>query len=159
MFGCDVAFETRGNRLVIARDTWETAVRALEPPLFEVVRDRAEHALHRLPSAVSFAEIVEATLRSAQGDELELAHAAKRLGTTPRTLQRRLADEGTSFALVRDRARHAAALRLLCQPDVSLGEVSFLLGFSQPSAFNRAFRRWQGTTPRRFRSGVDADAA
>lgn len=112
-----------------------------------------------LPRAASFAEIVEATLRRAIGDELDLAQTATRLGTTTRTLQRRLADEGTSFALVRDRARHAAALRLLCQPDVSLGEVSFLLGFSQPSAFNRAFRRWQGTTPLRFRSGVAADAA
>jgi AraC-like DNA-binding protein len=159
VFGCDVAFRTRGNRLVIARDTWETGVCALEPPLFEVVRDRAEHAMRRLPRAASFAETVEATLRSAIGDELELAQAATRLGTTPRTLQRRLADEGTSFALVRDRARHAAALRLLAQPDVSLGEVSFLLGFSQPSAFNRAFRRWQGTTPLRFRSSVAADAA
>jgi AraC-like DNA-binding protein len=159
VFGCDFAFRTRGNRLVIARDTWETAVCTLEPPLFEVVRDRAEHAMRRLPRAASFAEIVEATLRRAIGDELDLAQTATRLGTTTRTLQRRLADEGTSFALVRDRARHAAALRLLCQPDVSLGEVSFLLGFSQPSAFNRAFRRWQGTTPLRFRSGVAADAA
>lgn len=159
VFGCDIVFGAPQNRLVVARDTWETCVRGLEPPLFDVVRARAEHELKKLPSAVSFVDAVLGVLTRAIGrDELDLPRTATRFGITPRTLQRRLADERTSFAEVQDRARHAAALRFLAQSDVSLGEVSFLLGFSQPSAFNRAFRRWRGTTPARFRrTGVRLD--
>lgn len=155
VFACDVVFGARFNRIVVARDTWETGVQALDPALFELVRERADQELMKHPSTTSFVDAVEATLAHAVGnDALGLTSTANRLAVTPRTLQRRLREEGTTFAVLQDRARHVAALRLLRENDVSLGEVSFLLGFSQPSAFNRAFRRWRGTTPQRFRSAL-----
>jgi AraC-like DNA-binding protein len=76
-----------------------------------------------------------------------LEAAAKRLGTSSRTLRRRLKDEGTSFHEVLDRARLELAKRYLKDPRMPLGEIGFLLGFSEPSAFHRAFKRWTGTTP------------
>jgi AraC-like DNA-binding protein len=71
---------------------------------------------------------------------------AKRLGLTARSLQRRLQDEGTSFQALRDETRRSLADRYLGQ-GLSVAEISFLLGFSEPSAFFRAFKRWTGLTP------------
>jgi AraC-like DNA-binding protein len=155
VFGCDVAFGAARNRLLISHEAWNTCVRGLDAPLFDLVRDRAEQELARLPEAASFAETVASLIERAIGrEDVDLDRMATSLGTTPRTLQRRLADEGTSFVEVLDRARHAAALRFLAEADVSLGEISFLLGFSQTSAFNRAFKRWCNTTPLDYRRSL-----
>lgn len=101
----------------------------------------------------SFPERVAALVRRL----LPVGHAtaatvAEQLQLHPRTLQRRLADEGTTFAELLDRERRRQAARLLAQPDLQLGQVAALLGYSEQSAFNRAFRRWYDATPRRYRA-------
>src|SRR5690606_5280525 len=81
----------------------------------------------------------------------ELAELAERLGCSARTLQRRLAEHGTSLRKLIDEVRHQLALRHLAA-ELSIAEVSFLLGFSEPSAFHRAFRRWTDRTPAQWRT-------
>ena len=71
---------------------------------------------------------------------------AKRLGLTSRSLQRRLKDDGTSFQTLREDVRRELARRYL-DDGLAIAEISFLLGFSEPSAFFRAFKRWTGETP------------
>ena len=68
-----------------------------------------------------------------------------------RTLQRRLSEQGYSFQNLVDESRRQLAEQLLQQTDYSLAEVSFMTGFSEQSAFTRAFKRWAGQTPRSFR--------
>ena len=68
-----------------------------------------------------------------------------------RTLQRRLADQGYSYQTLVDESRRQLAKRLLQQTDFSLVEVAFMTGFSEQSAFARAFKRWAGQTPRSYR--------
>jgi AraC-like DNA-binding protein len=80
-----------------------------------------------------------------------LEGAATRLGLSARTLRRRLQEEGTTFQDVLDETRCRIAKRHLQERRLALGEVAFLLGFSEPSAFHRAFKRWTGTTPLAFR--------
>lgn len=80
-----------------------------------------------------------------------LSFIASELGLGARTLQRRLSDEGLSFQTVVDRARQDLAQRLLKETDYSLAEIAFLTGFSEQSAFSRAFKRWAGQTPRSYR--------
>ena len=65
---------------------------------------------------------------------------------TPRSLQRRLKEENTSFNAVREQVRRELTQRYLAD-NLSISEISFLLGFSEPSAFFRAFKRWTGMTP------------
>ena len=77
---------------------------------------------------------------------------ARRLSTTARTLQRRLARSGTSFEELRDDARRQAAELYLSTTTLTIAEVTYLLGYSEPTAFHRAFRRWHGTTPQAFRA-------
>jgi AraC-like DNA-binding protein len=98
---------------------------------------------------------LDARLRQAICDELRLGQlsletVAKRLGTPPRTLQRRLRQEGTSFAEMADRLRRDLAERYLRDRRLSVAETAFLVGFSDVSAFHRAFVRWTGKTPRTF---------
>ncbi|MGW8369164.1 MAG: helix-turn-helix transcriptional regulator, partial [Gammaproteobacteria bacterium] len=67
-------------------------------------------------------------------------------------LQRRLRSEGTSFSELRDQTRQDLALAYMRQGRLSVGEIAFLVGFSDQSNFNRAFRRWTGLSPREWRT-------
>ena len=71
----------------------------------------------------------------------------------PRTLQRRLRGENTSHRQILDRVRRERALRLLPRGELSVAQIAEQLGFSEPSAFNRAFRRWTGRAPSDWRLG------
>lgn len=84
-----------------------------------------------------------------------MTEAARRLGLSERTLRRRLGALGTTWEQLVDATREAAARELVRGSSYSLAEISYLLGFSEPSAFHRAFRRWTGQTPASFR---DAEA-
>jgi len=157
IFGCKVRFSAPTNRLLVSREAWDAPVRGLEPPLAAVVRELATDRLQQLPRPETFAGEAMVTIETALAKgECDVRRVSRRLGVTTRTLQRSLAGEGTSFAGLVDRVRRAAALNYLAQPDVSLGEISFVLGFSQPSAFNRAFKRWTRTTPQAYRASLRA---
>jgi AraC-like DNA-binding protein len=69
----------------------------------------------------------------------------------PRTLQRRLAAEGTSFQQELDHLRKTMATATLLDARSPVNEVAFLLGYSEPSTFYRSFKRWTGKTPEEFR--------
>lgn len=81
---------------------------------------------------------------------------ARLLDLHPRTLQRRLADEGTTFAAVLDDVRRSTARRYLATTDLPLSQVAGLLGFSEQAVLSRACRRWWGVTPREVRRGHPA---
>lgn len=83
--------------------------------------------------------------------ELTLAAVARGLKLSSRTLQRRLADEGTSLSGLVEAVRRERAFAYLAA-NLPIGEVSYLLGFSEPRAFHRAFRRWTGETPQTWRA-------
>ncbi len=73
------------------------------------------------------------------------------MGLSRRTLQRRLAEQGITYKRLVDETREALARRYLENPQRSLTEITFLLGFSEQSAFTRAFRRWHGESPSDYR--------
>ncbi|MDT8904212.1 AraC family transcriptional regulator [Pseudomonas sp. CCNWLW56] len=77
---------------------------------------------------------------------------AQALHLSQRTLQRRLQEEGTSFQHLLDDTRRELAEQYLTQPDMTLLEIAYLLGFADPSNFFRAFRRWFDTTPGEYRA-------
>jgi AraC-like DNA-binding protein len=81
----------------------------------------------------------------------DLAHVAGRLRMSPRTLQRRLREEGTSLQAELESLRRQEAL-LLLERGVAIAEVAWMLGYSEPSAFHHAFKKWTGTSPEAWRS-------
>ena len=78
------------------------------------------------------------------------------VAVSPRSLQRRLSEAGTSFARTVDAVREERAKTFLRSGDVSLAEASWLLGFSEQSAFTRAFKRWTGVSPTEWRRAGSA---
>jgi AraC-like DNA-binding protein len=80
-----------------------------------------------------------------------LEAAARELGTSERTLHRRLRDEGTSFREIKDALRREIALARLAKTDRSVAQIAAELGYSEPSAFFRAFQGWTGEAPTRYR--------
>jgi AraC-like DNA-binding protein len=97
---------------------------------------------------------VRALLAAALPRAVGLEEAAGELHLSPRTLHRRLQDEGASFRAIKDALRHEAALARLARPDGSVARVAAELGYSEPSAFFRAFQGWTGEAPSAWRRRV-----
>ena len=92
---------------------------------------------------------IEALLGTGTCGHRQVANA---LYMHPRTLQRRLKEEGTTFETIKDDARRDLAQRYLSQPDLPLTQVTALLDYSEQSALGRSCRRWFDTTPKGFRT-------
>jgi AraC-like DNA-binding protein len=73
-------------------------------------------------------------------------------------MQRRLAEEGTAFEVIKEEARRDLAQRYLSHPDLSMSQITLLLGYSDQSTFGRSCRRWFGRSPREMRARIGADS-
>jgi AraC-like DNA-binding protein len=121
--------------------------------MWRVFEPELRRRLADLDRVESTTERVRATLLELlPAGRADAAAVARRLALSGRTLQRRLAEEGTTFQVVLDRTRLALARHYLRRPDVTVAEVAFLLGYDEPSSFYRAFHRWSGTTPHQARA-------
>ena len=85
-----------------------------------------------------------------------MANVAKGLGLSVRSFHRRLAEHGASFQTLTEETRRELALGMLQDERYSLSEIAFLTGFSEQSAFTRAFKRWMGQTPASYRKDTSA---
>jgi AraC-like DNA-binding protein len=122
------------------------------PTLADLLERLAAHLVADLPPVATVAGALrELCLRDGFEHELTLEDAAHRLHLSPRTLQRRLREEGTSHQEVIDDTRRQLASRMLVQTGLGIAEVAFALGFSEPSGLHRAFKRWTGMTPAEYR--------
>jgi AraC-like DNA-binding protein len=149
-FDAPVVFGAEATQLVLPRAALAAPLHSSDPALLAILTRAADALARQAPDDATLATAVTRVLRDTLRDEGRIEVVAKRLGLTPRSLQRRLKDEGTSFQAVRDATRHQLAERYLADR-LSIAEISFLLGFSEPSAFFRAFKRWTGHTPLRAR--------
>jgi AraC-like DNA-binding protein len=154
VLGVEPVFGAPAASLVLSRASWEAPTRAADPGLFAALDAHARALVGRAGSAGDPAARVRAAIaEELPGREPTLGPVAQRLGTSARTLQRRLREEGTTFAAQLDAVRRERAEAFLRAPDVSISEVSWLLGFAEQSAFTRAFRRWTGIAPTEWRRG------
>ncbi len=154
-FGGAERFGMPETALVFPRALLDRPQRHQDARMLELVRARADEALRRLELRTTCAERVhELVLRGGGCDGLTVAEAARALDLTPRTLQRRLAHEGTTFQDVVGHARAVVARRILAESRTTTQQAAFRLGFSDASAFHRAFRRWTGMTPARYRASL-----
>jgi len=152
VLGCRVESEAGSDELAIPRVAWRLPLRRRDSLLHGVLTSQAEEMIGRLGSDDRAATQLRRALSSAiSRGNADLATVARRLGSSPRTLQRRLEEEGTSFQEILDEVRADAAARYLADSRLSCAEVGYLLGFSEPAAFHRAFKKWRGITPREYR--------
>jgi AraC-like DNA-binding protein len=141
--------------LVLAREDLEREVADADPSLGFYLERYAETVLSSLASESPVSRKVrEAIWIELKSGQPTLEKVAEDLYVSPRTLQRRLNEEGTSFSDLLEELRRSMATLLLHRNDLAIHEVAFLLGYSEPSAFYRAFRRWQQTSPQAFRAAA-----
>jgi AraC-like DNA-binding protein len=150
LFRCPVRFKRSRNALIFDR-----ALLAQSNPAGDelVLRLFGEHAERLLSAAVrpSLAQRIQVLLLQEDAlFALDAREIAQRLGTTPRALRWQLARDGQSMRRLTDEVRFWVARSLLCSGDVSVHELAEQLGFSEASAFYRAFKRWTGETPAAF---------
>jgi AraC-like DNA-binding protein len=152
VFRCGVETQSSWSGFALTREAWQLPLRRRDPLLRNWLERKAEQILARQAGQEGVAMEVRRLLAApATGSGAGIEGAARRLAMSSRTLQRRLSEEGTSFDTLREEMRKQAAETLLADRTLSIGEVAFLLGFSEAGAFHRAFKRWHNTTPDVFR--------
>ncbi|MFC4249874.1 AraC family transcriptional regulator [Sinimarinibacterium flocculans] len=154
-----IVFGAPENRLVFDRESFERRLDSANPELARhndaiVVRHLARIDRDHIGARVEAAFIE----RLPQGEPSQ-EDIAQQLAMSPRSLQRRLADEGCSYKALLDRTRRELALSYLRDARHSVCEITYLLGFSDTSSFTRAFRRWTGRTPTAWRTAQPESSA
>jgi AraC-like DNA-binding protein len=128
-------------------------LKSADPALREMIEAHARLLLERLPpeQATTAQRTRVALSEMLRGGAPTLRSVAEKLGMPARTLQRRLQEEDTRFDALLDEVRRELATRYIRDVRISIQETAFLVGFSDVAAFHRAFVRWTGQTPARFR--------
>jgi len=148
LLGCATRWGARADQLVVPAHALARKPTGAHPELSTYFVAQAD-ARAKPPSLVTrIAGEIEAELHDGEPDSRVIA---KRLAMSERTLRRTLAREQTSFRAVLDEVRGRRAELLLGDPRLSLTEIAFALGFAEHSAFTRAFKRWFGVAPARYR--------
>lgn len=154
-FGCPVSFGQKDLRLRVPLRSLGQAIQQRDPALRQLLDQQAEALLASLPHADPLEETLQqALVRALHDGEPVLEVVARRMGIASRTLQRRLSERGHSFADVLDRTRKELAQRYLADPRLTLTEIALLLGYSEQSAFTRAYKRWTRISPRQARKNL-----
>lgn len=157
VFHAPTTLNATRSALVYSRRAWDAPLARRDAVLHQTLQRHAELLLERSsrPTGESVVDRVRGELlHRARVGLPALDDVARAIGIGERTLQRQLRSEGTTFASLVDEVRGSLAREYLRDPGVTISEVAYLLGFSEPSAFSRAFRRWTGKSPRAFRTAA-----
>lgn len=151
-FRCPVRFNCREPIIRLTHDLLQRPLKRADPALEQILEQHAERLLETLPRQDALVtrvrQVVSARLRQGEPD-IELV--AKLVQLAPRTLQRRLREAGTSFRQELNLIRNQLAQSYLRDPSLQVTDVAMLLGYSEHSAFSRAFRKMNGVTPQQMR--------
>jgi AraC-like DNA-binding protein len=149
-------FDEPADELVFARSDAALPLLSADAALLAVLRRRLDKLLAQVTpqDCSTAAQVRRVLLENLARGEPTAATVARELGLSPRTLQRRLRAEGTWVRGILDAVRSELAIALLREPGIGIAEIAFFLGYSEPAAFHRSFRRWTGQTPRAFRRGL-----
>ena len=147
-FGGEVLFEQDATRVRLPLALLARPLRQPDAALLNLLEQQAESLLATLPEAGDLEQAVRrAVAGAAREGEVSLERVATALHMSPRTLHRRLEVLNLGFRSLRDDTRRRLAEQHLADPGMSLAEIALLLGYSEQSAFTRAFGRWTGSTP------------
>ncbi|ANM30932.1 AraC family transcriptional regulator [Acidobacteria bacterium Mor1] len=151
-FGCPVEFGAALDAVSISDEALDRANHLGDDAISRFLMPHLEAEVEAIAQEDPLELLVQRAVSRALSEGVpKMAEIARRMGTSERTLQRRLADEGLSFKNLVDETRRRLAESLMQQPRYSLSEVGFLTGFSEQSAFSRAFKRWTGRSPAAYR--------
>ena len=153
IFGCTPEFETTPAALHFDAAAMATPLHAADANLSHILQRHADELLARAEGHDEFVnQVRRVMLQQLHGRDTSLHAIARLLSTSNRSLQRRLADSGYTFKNLLDETRYDVARQYLTDSKISIDEISFLLGYSDNSAFVKAFKRWGQLTPGEYRA-------
>lgn len=155
-FGCPVVFRAAVDRIVFEASALAVPFVTADAAAFgRMVPDLERELAQSGDGGALLGDVRVAIARTlGHGARPSVEAIAKRLSMSPRTLQRRLGEERTTYQEQLDDVRRTSARRLLANTELEPTDIAFLLGFEEPNSFVRAFRSWEDTTPLRFRARV-----
>lgn len=152
-YRCPVNFSAAANNIVLPSDVLDNPLPAISQQLAQMHDRVLQNCLasqQRSEMATRVREIIIAHLPSG---ETNMDQVANKLLMGTRTMQRRLQDEGSSFIDVLNETRQDLAMQYIQDDNLPIKEISYLLGFSDSTAFSRAFKRWTGKAPNTIKPG------
>lgn len=146
-FGCPVFFERTATTVSLQAHWLQKSLRSPDSGLIQILEAQAESQLKDLQDDDWATQVRGVLVQELRHGCPNLELVANKLNVSSRTLHRRLADEQTSFAKLLMATRKQLAENYLCDPALQLSEIALLLGYSEQSAFSRAYREWTNQTP------------
>lgn len=151
-FACPVRFGTEMDALLVSHEQMQRPNRLGDRSISKFFDAHLDEELSKYDGNAALVRRLRVHVSQALSAGVpRISSIAGCLGMSARTLQRRLSERGYSYQKLVDESRRELAKRLLEESEYPLAQVAFLTGFSEQSAFNRAFKRWAGQTPRSFR--------
>lgn len=152
IFGAPVSFKSKCNALIYASGISKIAVRAPNSELLSFFEEHAKKMLTELHDVTPYSLKVAGRITdSLSGGVPPISHLASELGVSVRKLQQNLKNEGTSYTGIIEKIRKKLAESYLKENNIPFSEISYLIGFSEPSVFFRTFKKWNGMTPGEYR--------
>ncbi len=159
-FRCPLTFDSDAAAIVFRHQDTLDATLKPDRTLVGYLAHLADHTLEALDVPETFLDRArQAIWEDMTRGQPSLQRVAVLLRVSTRTLQRRLREEGTSFGALLEDIRKGLAVQLLRDRNLAVYEVAFLLGYTEPSTFHRAFRRWKDLSPQEYRQKVLARSA
>jgi AraC-like DNA-binding protein len=151
-FECPVLFNQPRNCLVFPDSIMEEKISHSNSDLYIVFKHYAEEILQKINREdTTVRQVTKVLFKLLPENPVSIESVAERMALGVRTLQRQLKNEGSSFNKVLMTVRKELATRHLQKTSIPIAEISYLLGFAEPSIFHRSFKKWTGKTPRDFR--------
>jgi AraC-like DNA-binding protein len=154
VFDCEIRFGCVENVFLFDPALYKRALATADPFSHRQLCEFIAYHRTRSREAAEITESVGRVLRQKLQERINISKVAKALGMSERTLRRRLAESAVSFQGLLDDLRKNRALELLANPHMSVEQIAFAVGFTDPHNFRRAFRRWTGTTPGALRTDL-----
>ncbi|MFN4327435.1 MAG: AraC family transcriptional regulator [Limnobacter sp.] len=158
-FGCEVRFGQREPMIQLSHEVLALPLKSPDPILIKVLEQHADRLLSDLPQQDETVEQVRRAIADVlhQG-EPDIERVSVQLGLSSRTLQKRLQHVGTCFRDELGVVRHQLATSYLRDPRLQVVEIALLLGYSEHSAFTRAFTKWTGKSPVQWKQQIQSPA-
>lgn len=147
----EVRFGRRANEVTFDAALLDSPLATADPVSLQLAREQCEQMLESVSSGARLVDRVGRLVLRSDGGQRSCDEVASLLDTSPRTLRRRLAEEGTTFLAVRDQELRDRALVLLRSSELSLSQIAARLGYANSANFLRAFRKWTGHAATRYR--------
>ena len=152
LLGCPVRYGQPWAGLALSPDALDRPLKMSDPRAFERAEALCREQMDELAAHRSWSSRTRRVLLERRHGFPSLSETARRLRVSPRTLHRRLAEEGTAFRVILEEVSRRLAMEHLARSEAGIDEVAYLLGYADPSNFRRAFRRWTGESASGYRA-------